>query len=438
MHGNEKGKILILKLYNKLFSILLCNNQVLLIQAQNQDKGDDKAVSSIGNIYIGRVKNVSVNIGAAFVEISKGVLAFLPLAEAKTAILTNRKPDGTIKAGDELIVQLVKEPVKTKLAGVSAELSLTGSYVVVKNKQGSASECGKVDRNEILGDETKKTEKSEKCEETEKNELSGTVDVSSKLGKKYHHIYKSLEPLKEIAKRFDIIVRTNAASVEDVSEVTAEAESLALQMEHILNVANTRTCFSCLYQSEPGYLEFVKNCYQSEYDEIITDEKEIYETLLADKRLDFSQIRYYKDAMLPLYKLYSIETRITELLDKKVWLKSGAYLVIEQTEALIAIDVNTGKYEAKKNPEETYLKINLEAAEAIAAALRARNLSGMILVDFINMKKKEHNEQLMEYMKGLLKKDSIPAQVVDITGLGLMEITRKKKNKSFAEQMKGL
>ena len=110
--------------------------------------------------------------------------------------------------------------------------------------------------------------------------------------------------------------------------------------------------------------------------------------------------------------------------------------MIEQTEALTAIDVNTGKYETKKNQEETYLKINLEAAQAIAIALRARNLSGMILVDFINMKKKEHTEQLIEYMRSLLKKDPIPAQVVDITGLGLMEITRKKKSKSFAEQMK--
>lgn len=108
---------------------------------------------------------------------------------------------------------------------------------------------------------------------------------------------------------------------------------------------------------------------------------------------------------------------------------------IEQTEALVAIDVNTGKYEAGKRKEETYLKINLEAAEAIADALRARNLSGMILVDFINMQKKEHNERLMEAMKGFLAKDSVPAYVVDITGLGLMEITRKKKNKSFAEQM---
>ena len=172
-----------------------------------------------------------------------------------------------------------------------------------------------------------------------------------------------------------------------------------------------------------------------EYDEIITDRKEIYDMLLSDERTKNCPIRYYEDKMLPLHKLYSVETRIQELLSRRVWLQSGAYLVIEPTEALTAIDVNTGKYEAGKNKEATYLKINLEAAEAIAWALRARNLSGIILVDFINMQKKEHNEQLTAYMKALLQKDTVPAYVVDITGLGLMEITRKKQHKSFAEQM---
>ena len=103
---------------------------------------------------------------------------------------------------------------------------------------------------------------------------------------------------------------------------------------------------------------------------------------------------------------------------------------------MVAIDVNTGKYETKNNQEETYLKINIEAAEAIAIALRARNLAGIIVIDFINMKKKENMEYLVKIMKDFLKKDSIPSYVVDITGLGLMEITRQKKNQSFAEQMR--
>lgn len=428
MNENEKGKILILKLNDRIFSLLLRNSRILAIQAQrpsqiqlyknmqkpvqnqkpiqNKRQADNFSAtdSMMGNIYVGKVKNISPNIGAAFVELKKGEMTFLSLAEAKDAVLTNRTPDGTIKPGDELLVQLVKEPAKTKLASVSARLSITGAYVIIEHRQGG----------------------------TERR-----LRVSSKLGAKYNHLYKQLEPLQEIAAKFNLIIRTNAEAVQDASEVVAEAQSLAERMEYILEIGDKRTCFSCLYQCEPAYITFIKNCYRSEYDEIITDEKEIYEELLTDYVLKDYKTRFYEDKMLPLYKLYSIETRIKELTDKKVWLKSGAYLVIEQTEALIAIDVNTGKYESRKNQEETYLKINLEAAEEIAAQLRARNLSGMILVDFINMSGQEHVEQLIQYMKELLKKDVVPASVVDITGLGLMEITRKKKDKTFAEQMKG-
>lgn len=399
MYDHEQGKILILRLYDRTLSILICGNRILSIQADAP--APDKDAVSIGNIYVGRVQNISHNIGAAFVEIGKGVLTFLPLAEAKKAFITNRKADGSLKVGDELLVQLVKEPVKTKLAGVCAGLSLAGTYVVIAPG-------------------------------------GGHIKISSKLGTQYKHLYKNLEPLQAIAKDFDLTIRTNAENAADVSVVIEEAKALAAQMSRILSTGDKRTCFSCLYQSEPSYLSFIKNCYQSDYDEIITDEKEFYERLLDDERTASLAIRYYEDDRLPLYKLYSLETRIRELLDKKVWLRSGAYLVIEQTEALIAIDVNTGKYESRKNPEETYFKINLEAAEAIAYALRARNLSGMILIDFINMKQKEHTIQLTEYMKTLLKKDPVPSYVVDITGLGLMEVTRKKKNRSLAEQMKGL
>lgn len=416
MQNHEgKGKILILELYDKLFSILLDNNRVLSIHAQ--DKLSKEKPLRIGNLYVAKVQNIAANIGAAFVEIAKGVLTFLPLSEAEYAMVTNRKADGTLKTGDELIVQLVKEPVKTKLAGVSAKLSLSGVYTVIELPRKHHSFKETTDEDET--------------------HPAGSIRISSKLGTKYHHLYQNFEPLLEIAKQFHIVIRTNAANAADVSDVVKEAQALAGELSRILEIGDKRVVFSCLHQSEPEYLTFIKNCYRTEYNEIVTDKKEIYDELQNLENFKEIPLRFYEDDRLPLYKLYSIETRIQELIGKKVFLKSGAYLIIEQTEALIAIDVNTGKYESHKNPEETYFKINLEAAEAIAVSLRARNLSGMILVDFINMKKKEHTEQLTAYMKSLLKKDSIPAYVVDITGLGLMEITRQKKNKSFAEQMKG-
>ncbi|MDE7275352.1 MAG: S1 RNA-binding domain-containing protein, partial [Lachnospiraceae bacterium] len=114
----EKGKILILEFQNKLLSMLIRHNRIVEIRAENVEEEACK----IGNIYVGKVQNVSTNIGAAFVEIQKGVMTFLPLSEVRNAVLTNRKPDGILKAGDELLVQLVREPLKTKQAGVSAIL----------------------------------------------------------------------------------------------------------------------------------------------------------------------------------------------------------------------------------------------------------------------------------------------------------------------------
>lgn len=397
--NREKGKILIVGLGDRIFSILHCQNQIISIHVESVLQNPEAC--PIGSLYVGKIRNISANIGAAFVEVKKGVLTFLPLDEAKNAIITNRKADGKIKPGDELLVQIVREPVKTKLAGASAKISLTGSYTVI-----------------------------------EYGRKPGGIRISSKLGAKCRHLYGELGKLQEIAKRFTVIVRTNAANAENVSDIEQEAEKLAKRLEHILEIADKRTCFSCLYQSEPEYITFIRDSYRSEFDEIVTDRKEIYEELCKIEEWRNIPIRFYEDSRLPLHKLYSIETRIQELTGKKVFLKSGAYLVIEQTEALIAIDVNTGKYESRKETEETYFKTNLEAAAAIATALRARNLSGMILVDFINMEEKEHYERLMEYMKSLLKKDSVPSHVIDMTGLGLMEITRQKKNKSFAEQMR--
>lgn len=405
--ASDKGKILIFKLKEKLFSMLIKDNHILSVQVQRQNE------HAVGNIYVGRVHNISENIAAAFVDIGEGYLTFLPLAEAKHAFVTNRKPDGRLKAGDEVMVQIAREPMKTKLAGVRAQISLAGRYAVVGTKSSNYAK--------------------EHVYTFDAEEQKGLLHISSKLSREHKLRFHSIGPLQEIAERYHLTVRTNAGELSDDGPLIMEAQRLSEQLGHILQIVDKRTCYSCLYREKPDYLRFIENAYVTEYDEIVTDIPEIFETLKEQIKADVP-IRLYEDQMLPLHKLYAVETRIKELLDKKVWLKSGGYLVIEPTEALISIDVNSGKFEHGKDKEETFLKINLEAAEMIALHLRARNLSGIILVDFINMKKSDHNRQLMEYMKSLLKKDSITADVVDMTGLGLVEITRKKVNPSFSEQ----
>ena len=406
---SEKGKILILKLNEKLLTMLIRDNHIISVQVQRQNE------YAVGNIYVGKVQSISENIAAAFVDLGQGYLTFLPLAEAKYAYVTNRKPDGKLKVGDEVLVQVEKEPVKTKLSGVKTQISLAGKYVVAEAQHPEV-----IEKHMIPMD-------------IEDNKIC-RIHVSSKLTRKQQDRFRNMEELRNIAANHQLIVRTNAGELEHEEMLIAEAHYLAQQLDHIMQIADKRTCYSCLYREKPDFLHFIENIYTTEYDEIVTDIPEIYETLKERLAKDDIPIRFYEDKLLPLYKLYAVETRIEELLDKKVWLKSGAYLVIEPTEALISIDVNSGKNEKGNDREETFFKINLEAAEMIAQHLRARNLSGIILVDFINMKKNVHKQQLMEHMRALLKRDNVPADVVDMTGLGLMEITRKKVNPSFREQ----
>jgi ribonuclease G len=310
---------------------------------------------------------------------------------------------------------------------------LSGSYAVASLPR--QENTARVSRENLTDQVNNETNLTRELTKSVKN-----IHISSKLSKKKEILFKNDVSLQEIAARTPLTIRTNAGELESTEPVIEEAHRLSEELLRIAEVADKRTCFSCLYRSRPDYVNFVKNSYRAEYDEVITDLPEVYETLkteLSDIAENAIPIRLYQDERLPLYKLYSVETRIKELLDKKVWLKSGGYLVIEPTEALISIDVNTGKCEKGNNKEETFLKINLEAAEMIAQQLRARNLSGMILVDFINMKKKEHEEQVIGHMRSLLKKDTVRAGVVDMTGLGLLELTRQKVKPSFAEQMRG-
>lgn len=149
---------------------------------------------------------------------------------------------------------------------------------------------------------------------------------------------------------------------------------------------------------------------------------------------DLNKLRFYDGKMLPLYKLYSLSNQLENALKKNVWLKSGGYIIIEQTEAMVVIDVNTGKFDGKKKDrEQNFLKINIEAAKEIANQLILRNLSGMILIDFISMEKKESIDRLISILIEELKKDPVKADFVDITKLGIIELTRKKTKQSLAE-----
>ena len=177
-------------------------------------------------------------------------------------------------------------------------------------------------------------------------------------------------------------------------------------------------------------------------EEIITDipeiSRQISDYLNSNSPEEKEKLRFYDDKLLPLYKLYRLETVLEEIQHEKVWLNSGGFLVIQQTEAFVSIDVNSGKFTGKKKMQETYRKINLEAAKEIARQLRLRNLSGIILIDFINMENQDHQDELFHVLQKYLRKDPVKAKAVDITPLHILELTRKKVRKPVIEEIREL
>ena len=207
----------------------------------------------------------------------------------------------------------------------------------------------------------------------------------------------------------------------------------------MLEKAPCRTCYSVLEAAYPSYIQGLRDTYSGALEAILTDIPEYYgqmrSYLEAEQPEDIGKLQLYEDPTLPLLKLYSLEAAMESALSRRVWLKSGGYLVIEPTEALTVIDVNTGKYAGKKNMEEAVLKINLEAAVETARQLCLRNLSGIIIVDFIDMAPEEHKKLLLDTLEAELKKDPVKTVLVEMTKLGLVEITRKKVRKPLHEMV---
>ena len=362
----------------------------------------------MGKIYIAKVKNIVKNINAAFVEIEPGVTCFLGLSEVRNPILINRKYDGRLLAEDEIMVQVRKEAAKTKPAAVTCSPSLDGRYCVIS-----------------MG----------------KPGLAYSAKLSLKARQRIDAALATSDfSVKEYSRDFGIVIRTNAKELsEDYTPLITEIKQLSEELKYIMDIAGHRTCYSVLLKKPAGYLTALRDMYTGQYDEIVTDEADIFEQLkafLADHpEFYLPAIRLYQDDRLPLYKLYAVEARLDEALNRKVWLKSGGYLIIDPTEALTVIDVNTGKVTSKKDMEENYFHMNMEAAEEIALQLSLRNISGIIIVDFINMRAEEHNKKLMAHFGDLLKRDAIKTKLVDITPLGLVEITRMKTSKPLREQL---
>lgn len=394
-----KRKVLIEKKENQVWTFLLEEDQIAEIHCAKSDQQEKS--HQIGDIYIGKVQNIVQNIGAAFLEIEPGVNCYFDLRDAQTAFFTHKIGKKPLCIGDELVVQISREAVKTKVPTVTGNVSLTGRYAVLTHG-------------------------------------NTRIGVSSKIAKKDREAYK--ERLQNYQNdQFGLIIRTNAKDAK-FEDVLAEIEQLKEEYDQLFRYADSRVCFSCLKSAPPTYITDLKNVYMDGMEAIVVNDKEIYEHVRSYFKKEMPEnldlVQFHDDTGYPLGKIYSTQTAVEHALMERVWLKHGGYLVIQVTEALTVIDVNSGKNVRKKGDDASVLKMNLEAAKEAARQIRLRNLSGIILIDFINQEEEKNEETLLKEFRYFLSKDPIQTTLVDLTALGLAEVTRKKVRRPLHEAVR--
>lgn len=390
-------KIIITKYKNSILSCMTNEKRILQLNL------DPMAGQHIfGNVYVGKVKNIVKNIKAAFVEIADGAMCYLSLDKYQPPIFVKHGNSNEIRVGDELLVQVSREGLKTKAPTVTTGINLTGRYLVLTGQDPTVAVSKKIE------DNTKR---------------------------------KKLKKLAEsiCTDRFGVILRTNAAEVEE-DLLFQEAETLAGIYQEILRKGTFSACFSCIYETMPAFLGTVRDSYEGMVEEFITDDKELYRTiqnyLVHYQKEDISKLRFHDNETISLDAKYNIRAEIESCFREKIWLKSGASIIIQPTEALTVIDVNTEKaIKGKCSIQEQFYKVNMEAAKEIAYQLRLRNITGIIMIDFIDMEDMNHRKSLMQALEELVKPDPVKTTVVDMTALNLVELTRKKTRKPVLEQL---
>ncbi len=373
----------------KYVLIHICDNRAEHIYAYDSlDKPD------IGTIINCRAEDHANGIDATFVRYSKDSTAFI-----------NKK----IKGQTVLPLMYKKEPWGDKHALFSDKLTIDGMYVVA-----------------VWGE--------------------SFIKVSSKIDPERKQKY--IDAFMPVSKENNIgfIIRTRTDTEPDgIEKAKEEISKICEVFTDIISKSAHTPAYTVLYRPFPDYVKDILYLCDSGIEELVTDDPEIknaientYENVLsrAVNITDRVSLRFYDDKLLPLCNLYSFNAKISEVLSRKVYLKSGAYITFDRTEAFTAIDVNSSGNRYDDRSGDTFLKINIEAAQEIARQLRLRNLSGMMIVDFINMKERSDYDILKNSICDSLSNDPKDARFIDFTGLGLCEITRKRSGRSIHEVLK--
>ena len=359
--------------------------------------------SLLGNIYAARVERVAEGINGAFLEIGNGEKCYFSTTKKTQPVKLSPGHEERLYGGDIILIQIVKDAVKTKLPAADGNVSLTGKYFVL-----------------TLSD--KRSGVSKKIKDKEERERLSEI----------------LSPF--LSDNYGIVVRTNAEGV-DADVLEKELRILIARYEELMRKARIAPGKTLLYKDPSHYITFAQDLPKDKLDEIITDRQDIYEELRSyfhshgDEDNEKKIILYQDD--YSLFQLYRMEHHFEKAREKLVWLKSGGSIVIEPTEAMVVVDVNTGCVtKNRKQADDLFFRMNCEAAKEIARQFRLRNLSGIIIIDFINMKNKKHQEELLHLLQEECAKDRVSTRVIDMTGLHLVEMTRSKVRRPLHEQWK--
>ena len=376
--------------------------------------GDEKVVEVLiereeerrinANIYKGKVANVLPGMESAFVNIGLEKNAFLYVNDLREfeekyldGICNSERPiEDILTVGDEVVVQVLSEPRGTKGARVTTHYTIPGKYLVLMPNNNHIAISKKIK------------------EEEERNRLE--------------EIVRDLKP-----ENMGVIIRT-AAQGKSIFHFEREMEYLVKKWEDIEKKTSTAKIGEVLYKDNGIVATVLRDIFSNEIDELVIDNEEAYWEVIdyinafSEKTLK-TKIKLYNDDEIGIFERYGIEKEIENALKEEVRLECGGYLVIQKTEALISIDVNTGKNTGSYNLEQTVLNTNLEAAREIPRQLRLRNLGGIIIIDFIDMRLEEDKLKVLEALEQNLSKDRIKNNIVHFTDLGLIEMTRKRTGK---------
>ena len=385
----------------------------------------------VGNIFKGRVSRVLPGMQAAFIDIGLERTGFL---HSSDIVVNNLESNSTsneseqtqpieniIHEGEEILVQVVKDPIGSKGARLTTRLSIPSRYVVFVPDYSS------IGISQRIEDE----EERERLRNAILTHISGVQNhAAANAGNVVLHNTMT-EP--ELLKKGGFIVRTAAENIPD-EDIFKDIEFLKKIWESIMVRAKNTFPPGNVYEDLPLVMRTMRDLVHSEIEKVRIDSKETYQRVTEFSKHFIpellSRIEYYTGSH-PILDLYSVEDEIQRSLNRKVSLKSGGYLVIDQTEAMTTIDVNTGAFVGHRNQEETIYKTNLEAAHTIARQLRLRNLGGIIIIDFIDMKDAEHGRQVLRSLEKNVERDHSKTIISELTSLGLVQLTRKRTRESL-------